>query len=123
MPWWNNIFKSKDNVKTIVDGGMSLIDNAFYTKQEKAENKGKMLGWYLEYLKTTNPQNKARRTIAFLVVGLWVLLILVGVTAKGFEQTGFATYIFDTLNENVNQPFLLIVGFYFAVHLIRGWKK
>ena len=110
-----------------VNTATKMLDNAFYTDQEKSADHGKVLDWYLKYQQATSPQNLARRKIAFLIGGLWVFLILLGVTARGIETThgndAFSTYIFNTLTEHVSTPFSLVVGFYFLTHLARGMKN
>ncbi len=105
------IFGSSKNTETVLSG----IDKAFFTKEEKAD-------YFLKYLAATQPQNMARRLIAVIVVALWTLLILVGVFTHPFMPE-WSSSIFYTLEDVVNTPFSIIVGFYFAAHLARAWKK
>ena len=116
------IFGSSKNTETIVDGAVSGLDKIFFTSEEKAEANQKLGEWYLKYLAATQPQNLARRFIALIVVVLWALLILSAVALYRFD-TGYSMFIFDTLNENVNTPFSIIIGFYFAAHLARAWQN
>lgn len=126
-----SIFGSAKNTETIVNGAVSGIDKMFYTKEEKAENAGRAAEWFLKYLEATNPQNLARRLIAMVIVGLWALLILIGIAAKGIEtyffvvpiegQVLFSTFIFNVLTDIVMYPFLTVIGFYFAAHVLRQW--
>ncbi len=105
------IFGSSKHTGTVLSG----IDKAFFTKEEKSE-------YFLKYLAATQPQNLARRLIAVLVVALWALLILIGIVAHYFNEK-YADFIFDLLRDVVNTPFTIIIGFYFAAHLARAWKK
>lgn len=110
-----------------VETATGMMDNAFYTDQEKATNKNKMLDWYLKYQGATAPQNVARRMIALIVTALWATLIIVAVVAHLLETThgndSFSQFVFNTLKENVNLPFSIIIGFYFAAHVLRGLKN
>jgi hypothetical protein len=112
------IFGSSKNTETIVNGAVSGIDKMFYTKEEKAEAGQKMSEWFLRYLEATQPQNISRRFIAIVVVLLWALLILVGVAAYKFDAT-FSEFVFKVLADVVMNPFLIIMGFYFAAHVVR----
>ena len=115
------IFGSSKNTETIVDGAVSGLDKIFFTAEEKAEANAKLGEWYLKYLAATQPQNLARRFIALIVVLLWAVMILAAVMVYRFDS-GYSMFIFDTLNETVNTPFSIIIGFYFAAHLARAWQ-
>ena len=105
------IFGSGDNTKAIISG----IDKAWFTDQEKSE-------YLLKYLAATQPQNMARRLIAFIVVMLWALLILIAALAQPWMPDWTAA-IFEILEDVVNTPFSIIIGFYFAAHLARAWQN
>lgn len=112
------IFGSDENTKTIVDGAVSGIDKMFYTKEEKAEAGQRMSEWFLKYLEATQPQNVSRRFIAIVIVSLWAFLILLGVLAYPLAKT-FSEFIFKVLADVVMNPFLIVMGFYFAAHVVR----
>jgi hypothetical protein len=114
------IFGSQKNTETIVEGAVKGLDSMFFTKEEQAEYRQKGAEWFLEYLKATQPQNLARRLIALMVVALWSILILAGVSAWPWYQS-YADYIFEVLAEVVMTPFLMIMGFYFAAHVVRSF--
>jgi hypothetical protein len=114
------IFGSQKNTETIVDGAVAGIDKMFFTKEEQAEFRQKGAEWFLEYLKATQPQNLARRMIAMIVVGLWALIVLVGIAAWPVHET-YADYVFRVLTDVVMNPFLMIMGFYFAAHVVRSF--
>ena len=112
------IFGSSKNTETVVNGAVSGIDKLFYTKEEKAENAVKMSEWFLRYLEATQPQNLARRFIALIIVCLWALLILAGVALYKLDQA-YSRFIFEVLRDIVMNPFLIVMGFYFAAHVVR----
>ncbi len=121
------LFGDSNSANSTVEKAGKMLDDAFYTDQEKANNKNKVLDWYLKYQEATAPQNVARRIIALIVTALWAFLVLLAVTVHFFEPEHvdgiFSDFIFKTLSENVNTPFSIIIGFYFAAHLMRGLKK
>jgi hypothetical protein len=94
----------------------------FFTKEEKAEANQKLSEWYLKYLGATQPQNLARRLIAMVVVALWALLILLGVLLFRLDP-GWSAFVFSTLDNIVNAPFLMIMGFYFLTHAVRAYQN
>ena len=115
------IFGDTDNAKTIVDGAVKGLDAIFFTKEEKSHASQKMADWYLKYLGATQPQNLARRWIAIIIVILWGFLILLAVFCQIIGATEIAKFIFNTLNELIHQPFMVIIGFYFLTHAIRAF--
>lgn len=126
------IFGSSKNTETVINGAVHGIDKLFYTAEEKAENSAKVAEWYLRYLAATQPQNLARRLIAIVIVALWALLILVGVAARGLEmyletapaegEQLFSAFVFTVLTDVVMTPFGIVLGFYFAAHVVRAWQ-
>ena len=116
------IFGSAKNTETIINGAVAGLDKLVFTKEEKAEANIKLGEWYLKYLEATQPQNLARRFIAIIVVALWAVIVLVGI-ASNYFHAGFSEYVFNTLSSVVNPPFMIIIGFYFAVHAIRAFNE
>ena len=114
------IFGDSDNANKIVDGAISGLDKAFFTDEERSEASAKMADWYIRYLEASQPQNLARRFIALIVVGLWALLILSSVILYRIDE-GLSDLAYNTMTEAVLDPFLLVMGFYFAAHIVRAW--
>ena len=106
----------------VIDSVSSGIDYSIYTRQEKAEDGQRRLTWMLEWLKFSAPQNVSRRRISIMVVALWIFLILLMVFARLIGRTEDAGFIFDTLRDLVNKPFMIIIGFYFVAHVVRAFK-
>jgi len=124
-----SIFGDSKNTETIVNGAVSGFDKLFFTKEEKAEANAQLGEWYLKYLSATQPQNIARRLIAMIIVLLWALLVVLGIVCFAIESIWFegdptiAIFIFETLNELVHQPFMMIMGFYFLAHIVRTYQS
>ena len=126
------IFGSSKNTETIVDGAVAGLDKMFFTAEERSEASERVAEWYLKYLAATQPQNLARRLIAMVIVILWAFLILVGIVARGVEvwlgvtvadgEQLFSAFVFMVLADVVMNPFLMVMGFYFAAHVVRAWQ-
>ena len=91
---------------TVIKGGIDMLDNAFYTDQEKVENHKEMLRLY-------EPYKLAQRVIAFTMIGLFTLSFI----------TVFALSVFDldysravSVIDSFGIPYLagLVFTFYFA---------
>lgn len=116
------IFGTAKNTETIVDGAVAGLDKMWFTDEEKSEASAKVAEWYLRYLAATQPQNLARRLIALVIVFLWALLIVIG-TAVFKVDPAYSEFIFRVLADVVMNPFLTIMGFYFAAHIVRTWQN
>ena len=108
-------FKGLFSTTDIVDSGLKMMDSAFFTDQERAN-------FLLEWNKATAPQAKSRRFIAVSITLLWclgVLLcgLLLYLDSPKFEQ--MAGFMEDT----VNQPFSIILAFYFMSQVIQRSKS
>jgi len=111
-----------DTAKQVVGSVIDAGDALFYTDEEKAKNYASYREWYLKYLEATQPQNISRRMIAVVVVMLWALLIITSVIAEAFHVSHLSEFIFKTMKENVNTPFITVLGFYFLKHVISNKK-
>lgn len=113
------------NAGKIIDGTKEIIDDAFFTAEEKSEAKAGVLKWLLQYQEATKPQNLARRLIAVLIVSLWVVLVLTA-TVSGYYETGegsYSDFVFTVLGDVVNEPFMIVLGFYFLTHVVRAYRN
>lgn len=118
----DKLFGSDKQLDKLTTGAVNGLDKIFFTQEEKAEANQKLSEWYLKYLQATQPQNLARRLIAMVVVALWALLILIGVLLFRLDP-GWSAFVFSTLDNIVNNPFMIIVGFYFLTHAVRAYKN
>lgn len=128
MSLWTDIkrlFGSADTVKTVIDGVYNGIDKTFFTDEEKAEFGQKRNEWLLQYMTATQPQNVARRVIAFIVVGTWAMVITILVVALVVETAFTLTStmsdeLYKLLKDIILQPFNIVLGFYFLTHVVKG---
>ena len=108
----------------VVGAAIKTGDALFFTDEEKSVANMKRLDWTLAYLKTTSGQNVARRMIAVGVVGLWVALILVACVFGYWDRSegSYSMWVFDVIKDALNNPFMIIIGFYFMTSLARAVK-
>ena len=121
-----SIFASGDTSSKVVDGVLKAGDALVFTDEEKSQASQTRMEWYLKYLQATLPNNLSRRFLAFMVAGVWVVLVITAAVlailsalmdsaAAGIAAKSIA----DILGGYVMIPFGGIMAFYFATHLIR----
>jgi len=108
------------------DRAMDAVDALVFTDEEKANidvaTRDKVLNFKIEYAKATQNQSISRRVISICVTALWALFLLLAVGLQLFGNSENADFVFKTINENINAPFMIIVGFYFASHVVGKLK-
>lgn len=132
---WNPlraIFQSPKAIGDIVEGGIKGIDNAFFTDQEKEAARKAMLGTVTDYMAKTTGQDITRRSLALMVGTSFLLLCFAIVMFMCFEEPNKAGELYradllkEFMAETFEGPFMLVMAFYFAPHLIAkfvGMKK
>ncbi len=133
------IFTTPKSIEKTMDAVINAGDKIVYTAEEKADMNLKLNEWWLKYLETTNPQNVSRRLLALVVSFMWSFLIMTAVTlaiinkdytsvsvllspdaslanTKELTASGF---VFLTLYHVVNEPFMIILFFYFGGHYLK----
>ncbi len=118
---WSWLFGNSDSANKVVDGVSSGLDMMFFTDEEKSIASQKVLDFKIEYAKATQNQSVARRIIAFIVCGIWGFLNISAVAMYFISETS-SKFIFEVIKENINTPFMIIVGFYFAAHIVGKLK-
>ncbi|MEA2098640.1 MAG: hypothetical protein U9P72_00760 [Campylobacterota bacterium] len=108
---FGNLFGTKE----VVNGGINLIDNAFYTDQEKANMKVKLLKAY-------EPFKIAQRYLAFMFTGSFIIAFLLCLLFYSFniEYKGILEII-ETFN--IDMIVVTIIGFYFGGGMLESLKK
>ena len=98
--FWGKIFGSDK----VIDGAIKGIDAMFYTNQEKAEGKIKLLKAY-------EPYHLALRFIAMVITIPFVLMVMV---AFGMSFYMSVDVQLNLLSDTLGMPFLAVVTFYFG---------
>lgn len=124
MSWFSFLTGGSKTAETVVDGVSNGLDAMFFTDEEKSVANQKILDWKLAYAKATAGMSISRRIIVCGVVAIWVILVLLmifmGIMFGGKHES--VAFLFKVMVEVVAMPFSIIVGFYFAAHLISKGK-
>ena len=114
------------NGKT-VEKGLDMVSNGLdalvFTDEEKTVANQKVLDWKLKWIAATGPQSVARRVISYIIVGLWAYVLMLAVHFHVIGFTKEAEFLFTVLRDVLHWPFITIVGFYFAAHIVRANKR
>ena len=124
------IFSKIFGSSKIVDKSIDLIDEAFYTDEEEAENKQKMLiaktDAKIDLLTAYAPFKLAQRYIAFSFVLVFLFIMLNGILGSLYG-------VVDMQNVNLAKAFanemwlgeivLTIVTFYFGGGVVDSFKR
>ena len=130
MSWLTGILGTPKVIETVADtvkSGVGMLDNAFFTDQEKATMALKSGELWLKIQEATANENSirliTRRVIAWLVMGLFLFLILVACIVWKFDPA-WAKYIKETIVDTQLMYLAMIVGFfYFGSYGIQGIMK
>ncbi len=106
---------NSDATNKAVDGAVSLLDNAFYTDQEKSAAGLKVLEFKMKFAETTQHMSISRRWIVCAVTAMWTLTVFVmlGMGVLLGKDATSVKFLFEAFRDVVNPPFMVIVGFYF----------
>ena len=122
------MFGTEKSLEKVMDTASTLVDEAFYTKQEKAEDQAaatsearKMI---VDWVASTTGSRLARRGLAFMFAGTylthWWAASAADIAAAWTESVATAgklaltSGMLDTRAETMQPIIMLIVGFYFA---------
>jgi hypothetical protein len=110
LSWLGKLF----GTEKVINTGVDMLDNAFYTEQEKAEG-------HIRLLKAYEPFKLAQRFLALIVVPPWVL----GQFAcflLSFTDIDLTNAV-EILDGKLGMAALTILAFYFAGGAINSLKK
>lgn len=132
MSFWSRLLaggKTPETVaKTLQESAkstFSIIDNAFYTDQEKAEASAKALDAYIEVYKTTMNEStgtaEARRWFLQVITNYVLLACTICIGAELLGHGGVAEAIVRYVTAfQIGWAFVAAVGFYFLTHVAKG---
>jgi hypothetical protein len=119
------MFGTDKAVASVVDNVSKGIDKLVYTAEEKAEDisadRSEARKMFIEWMRTTSGQNLARRLIALIVTGVWVMqyvtamfMSLISVWVQEPKKWLESAALIGDYAEQMNGAMMLILGFYFA---------
>lgn len=111
---------NSDAAEKAVDGAVGMLDNAFFTEQERSAAALRVMEFRLEFAKATQHMSISRRIIVVVVTGMWALVVLVLMMLGIWlgKNADSVKFVFETLKDIVNPPFMIIVGFYFLSQVV-----
>lgn len=106
-------------VGTVADtvlGGMTMLDEAFYTEQEKAENAVKVMDTWLKIQGAIADENSirsiTRRILAWFIMGTFLFLVVSACVIWRFNPE-WAEYIKTMLIDSQVGYLAMIIGFFY----------
>lgn len=121
-----SFFTGDKTADSVIDGVKRATDMLVFTDEEKSITNQKSMELFIEYQKATLPQNVTRRMIAIAVVALWLFLALLTALSGGGgimfhveRLTEVSKYFFQFMEDVINVPFGLIIGFYFLKRIVQ----
>lgn len=123
MGWLTNLFAGSKSIDKGIDMVSSGLDALVFTDEEKSVANQKILDWKLKWIAATGPQSVARRVISYIIVGLWAYIVLLASHLHLLGLTKEADFLFKVLKDVLHWPFITIIGFYFAAHIVRANKS
>ena len=123
MSWFSAILGTPKIVSTVaetVKSGVGMLDNAFYTDQEKAADAGKVMDTWLKIQNAIASENSirsiTRRILAWAIMGTFLFLVISACVIYPFDST-WALYIKNTIQETQLCWLTVAVGvFYFGTY-------
>lgn len=138
MGWWNKIFPSTRSAEKLIDAATRGVDAVWYTEEERAQTRAELRDWYIKLLDSMQAYNVAMRALAFIVGAVWASHLIVAtllyiaaaficpIDAETCRAATAASAIDEQLKAHINEPFFLVMGFYFGAAgvngAIRTWK-
>lgn len=123
MSLWSSIFSAPAIVEKSVDAVIKSGDALVFTEEERSQANLKQLDWILEYHKASVGSNLARRFIAVMTMGVFLLMVLLvsGLYISGL--TAIATSVYKIIIDILMVPVGMILAFYFSSGMVRDWAK
>lgn len=128
------MFGTDKAVSGIINHTANAVDKIWYTDEEKAADQTRdttearklVIAW----LDSTKGTNVARRVLAFIIVGAWISLFLLGglmTAACSFipdpaliEQVRESSAILSAMGKAIGEDADMILIFYFGPHLMKA---
>lgn len=130
MSWFGKLLgtdKAMDTVNTVAKESFSIINNAFYTDQEKAESRNKAATVWLRAQEVVSKQSAptaiSRRIIAWSVITLIGFFSFQGAIYIGFDDASRLKALIDFVKAMwIGEAFTTVMVFYFGAHILGGRK-
>jgi len=130
--FFGKLFGTDKAIEKGIDVVSNGLDKLIYTSEEKADDaasdRSEARKMTIEWMRTTQGQNLARRLLALIVTATWLFMYLLSTALdvasiwsethlKALQETAGAI---GTRATEMNGAMMLILGFYFAAPHMRG---
>ena len=122
MDIFKSIFSAPETISKTVDAVIKSGDALVFTEEEQSVASQKKLDWLLKFHQASSGSNIARRWLAVMTVGTFLLLILATALMIGFD-VGNHSELTAFIAESLVSPVMMIIGFYFSVAALGAYKK
>ena len=123
MSFLGRLFAGPEALGKSLDAVIKTGDALVFTQEEKAERNEKTLEWYFKFMQATSPSHIARRVLAFLVAGSFIIMLFLGVALQLAGLDERAEFVFRTLEVVLYAPFNVVMSFYFLVTITDNFIK
>lgn len=136
MSLFGKIFGSDKALDKVVDTAGKLVDEAFYTKEEKALDLAKAQtearGMIVEWMRATEGQRLSRRLIALSITGMWLFMFMIAaaldvaaiwVSQETAIQVVASSASLDERTGIMSTAVTIILGFYFSAPFMGDISK
>ena len=132
MSWLSSIFPTVKTAEKALDAAVKAGDAIFYTDEERAKSKERILNWYIRYLDAMQPFNTAMRVLTYIVGAIWAAHLISSTTlyliainvcdpiVAVCTIADSAKQIDLQMESHINEPFKAIMMFYFGSAAING---
>ena len=122
MGIFSSIFSAPETISKTVDAVIKSGDALIFTDEEQSIANQKKLDWLLAFHEKSSGSNLARRLLAVMTVGTFLMLVVVtfGMMAAGLDNT---EQVKQFVIESLVDPVMTIIAFYFGVAAIGLYKK
>ena len=123
MSFLARLFSTPKSIEKVMDGVYNGVDKIFYTDEEKADARAKAQVIYQKLWLAAVPSAVNRRVVAAGITVMWGLCIVIALAAYAFGYSEYADYALTMLQDVVNPPFMIVVGFYFLKAVASNVRK
>jgi hypothetical protein len=117
-----SIFSTTETLSKATDAVIKAGDAIAFTDEERAQANMMLLQWTLKYHEASKGSNLARRLLAVMVVGVFLMLVIVVAGLYMIGADSMASKIFELISDTLDWPVTTIVAFYFTSGIVREFS-
>lgn len=123
MNFFKSLFSAPEVVSKATDAVIKTGDALVFTDEERSVANQKILDWTLKFHEASKGSNIARRYLAVMFSGVFLLLVVATAIVVGLGLSETADRLMELITETLVVPVGMIITFYFLTGGIREYKK